>query len=124
MRRTRIKPISNKKRAEFPARAECRRIVIERDKVCQFLLHVPEEWWARPIISALPVECTASQEVHEPARRANCDYLDPSECVLLCGRHHAWVGANIDLAREMGLYVDAVGRTPSKSRLLTDFDLS
>lgn len=115
MKRTRLRPMSAKTRARIPGRQECRRIVIERDKTCRFWAAFnfmpPGEYEVPP--------CGGRPEVHEPARRGNCDFTDPAECILLCERHHAWVGRNIDLARRIGLYVDAVGRPTSKGLLHT-----
>lgn len=99
-----MRSVSKKRAAEAPLRAECCRIVLERDKGCVF--------WRRVEASDLREDfpaCSGMLEVHEPGRRRNTDYLSPADCVVLCSRHHAWVHAHPKISETLGLYVRSVG---------------
>lgn len=91
--RTRINPVSERRRFEFAERAQCRAIVMSRDRVCRGK-------------GLTPVNCTSTPtEVHELGRgayRTSC-YLDPDLCLGLCHTCHAWVTGHPSLANDLGL---------------------
>lgn len=84
--KTRIKPVSDKRRATFPAREKCVRIVKKRDgykcRVCG------EDGY----------------DVHEILTRAQGgDPTDPDNAVLLCREHHDFAHNHPKWAAEVGL---------------------
>lgn len=93
MKRSRIRPISKKRQDQAEARAECRRIVLERDRTCRGL-------------HSTPVRCqVVPSEVHELGRgsyRETC-WLDPELCIGLCRPCHQWVTEHPHDAVEAGL---------------------
>ena len=84
---------SARTKRDEPARAECREIVLARDRVCRGQ-------------RLTPVRCAGvATDVHElkrgSARRSV--YLDPDMCIGLCRPCHDWVTANPNAACELGL---------------------
>lgn len=100
MRRSRIKPMSSRRRADVAARAEVVRQVHERDRTCQAAPVWPD------------VECGGGFDVHEPLTRARGgNPLDPDQCVLLCHFHHRAVHDNPDRSHELCLLKHAWERS-------------
>jgi hypothetical protein len=115
VKRTRLKPVSDKRRATFPARKAAMAEVRARDSnTCQFWLRLVV--WAqesgavyfpnRPNVDgaallrqcreAFPVhvpDCFGDLNGHEPRKQAHHseDYTDPERIVLLCNVHNDWV---------------------------------
>ena len=94
MKRSRIKPISDKRRATLPARRECMEIVRARDKVCQFWTHVcdssldHEDW----LVCWEDRFCSGPLDGHEPRHRSQGgDPTNPDEVQLICRHHHDFV---------------------------------
>ena len=88
MKRSPLKPISEKRRATLPARERCRQAVLERDGGrCR---------------AKLPGCWKFATEVHEPLPRGRGgDETDPAACIALCPACHrqihdnpAWATAN------------------------------
>ena len=91
-RRRRVRPMSDKRRAELAARRECREVVLERDGGCVAARH------------GVAGACRGALEVHEIVTRARGGSItDPSNCVALCGEHHEWVTGHPAEAHTVGL---------------------
>jgi hypothetical protein len=97
-----VKPVSDRRRSETEQRAEVRRLVKARDRVCQG----PGAGLPDPCAS--PFEWRAELEVHEYAQRSTHpgSHLDPDLCVLLCQHHHDMVTSPVG---EMRALVERVG---------------
>ena len=92
-RRTRIAPISAKRRSLLARRSEVREIVLDRDGGCVGATRLPD------------IVCAGPVDVHEIVRRsqnANA-WLEPDLCVAICRAHHDAVHAHPAQAREAGL---------------------
>ena len=111
MKRTRINPVSDKRRATWEPRRQAMTVVRERDRYCQFFVRLVV--WAQtteavdfssgdgPAILAAAREafgyptpdCFGPLNGHEPRKQAHHpeDYLDPERIVLLCDGHNSWV---------------------------------
>jgi len=93
VKRSRVNPVSKKRRDQREARDECRRVVLARDLVCRGFGKTPVE--CRRIVT----------DVHELGRgayRQSC-WLDPDLCIGLCHWCHRWVTDNPQAAVEAGL---------------------
>ena len=91
-RRSRLRPVSKKRRATAEQRRKCREIVIERDGKCKLKTIAPD------------VACWGPIDVHEVVPRGRGgDPLDPDNCLAGCRLHHDLVGANPKRATELGL---------------------
>lgn len=93
-RKSRLRPVSPKRRLEAPERTRVVRRVLERDVLCR---------------ARVSTECTAmlpreAVDVHEilPRSRGG-DYLDPAECIGVCRFCHDWLHAHPKAARALGL---------------------
>jgi hypothetical protein len=95
----RLRPFSKKRRKLLPARAECRREVLERDKTCQFPgCHEP------------------AVHVHEKRLRSQGgDWLNPDGAIGICAEHHDWIHRNRDAARTLSLIQDGKAATGGES---------
>jgi hypothetical protein len=83
----RVRPVSKKRSAQQDARAECRRIVLGRDRMCRGDCGRP------------------ATEVHELGRgayRQSC-WLNPELCLGLCRECHQWVTEHPLEAQDRGL---------------------
>jgi hypothetical protein len=91
---SRLRPISAKRRRLLPLRAAVRVEVLARDVVCQAANRLPD------------VQCGGPLDVHEIAPRSvdPSAWLDPAKAVLVCRRHHDWIGDNPQAAHEVGLH--------------------
>lgn len=94
LKRTRLKPMSARRAGEVDERRGVREAVIHRDRSC------------RAIERGVPGACGGPLDVHEilPRSADASGYLDPANCILLCRRHHEWVGANPSAAHDVGLH--------------------
>jgi len=98
VKRSRINPVSAKRRATFEARRECVEIVLERDKVCQWNVRCAA--LGRDPLHA----CWGPLDVHEPGHRSQgADPTDPEQCVAVCRGCHSFLHAHPLLAKELGL---------------------
>jgi hypothetical protein len=108
VKRTRLNPISKKRRAALPARSAVIREVHERDQHCQFIsrLWAPESGWEEGDLVGVPTRCSGPLDVHEiiPRSAWSAGWLEPSNCVLLCRLHHSWVTENPRVANLLGLH--------------------
>ena len=90
VKRARLNPISKKRRAALPARSAVIREVHERDQHCQFIaaLWNPEAGWEEGDLVGVPTRCSSGLDVHEiiPRSAWSAGWLEPSNCVLLCGK--------------------------------------
>lgn len=113
MKRTRLRPISEKRRATFAARAECVRIVLARDGGCTFWRRVenyltpwgvePQDPPAPELRGSLP-ECDGPLDVHEPVHRSQGgDPTDPEQCTTVCRAHHDYAHSHPKFAKAIGL---------------------
>lgn len=92
--RSRLAPMSKKRRAEQAERAEVRRRAFERDgHACQGARLVPD------------VACAGPLDAHEITPRGSHPgaHLDLSVVVTLCRAHHDWTHANPYAAYAAGL---------------------
>jgi hypothetical protein len=107
MKRTRLNPISKKRRAALPARSAVIREVHERDQHCRFwdFAWDPKAGWEEGDLVGVPTRCSGPLDVHEIVRRSQNSkaWLDPEACVLLCRRHHQVVSENPKLGHMLGL---------------------
>ena len=107
MKRTRLNPISKKRRAALPARSAVIREVHERDQHCQFIaaLWNPEAGWEEGDLVGVPTRCGGPLDVHEiiPRSAWSAGWLEPSNCLLLCRAHHRWTTENPRVANLLGL---------------------
>jgi hypothetical protein len=105
MKRSPLRPVSPKRRANLTVRAEIRAQVLERDDyLCQFwtraksldLMNLPH----------VPIACGGPLDVHEIIpRSAWADgYLVVDNCIAVCRRHHDWIGDYPELAAEHNLH--------------------
>jgi hypothetical protein len=91
VKRTRLRPVSEKRRATFAARAECVRIVTERDRTCRFPVRL-EAALMRSEVRKEDLACWGPLDVHEPIHRSQgADPTDPNQCELVCRGHHNWL---------------------------------
>lgn len=101
MKRSRLRPVSRKKRDTFAARTKVIIRVHERDITCRFEHHCTMLGY-----SALDTVCSGPLDVHEIIPRSVYPgaELDVDNCVLLCRRHHEFVGDHPDIAHILGLH--------------------
>lgn len=94
MKRTRLRPVSRKRRSETKARAEVRRVTFER---AGYQCQAREVW--------LDIECGGPLDCHEIVARSAYPggHLDPSNTLALCRRHHDAVDAEPLKAAAKGL---------------------
>lgn len=101
MKRSPLRPVSVKARARRKDEAEFRRIVQARDSWrCQFAAYAYDHGMTTT------AACSGPYEVHHIAPRSIAPHLtlDPSNGVVLCSTHHAWVGAHPKEAHAIGLH--------------------
>ena len=93
MKRTRLKQVSAKRRAEAPLRAKVRELTIERAKGRCEAAHL------------VPIPCRGELEVHERHQRSirPGSHLDLDDTMAICADHHRWIDANIAEAHRLGL---------------------
>ena len=96
-RRTRLKPVSAKRRAQFEGRATCREIVLERDgHLCQ---------------ARLPGCWVTATDVHEVLSRGRGGSItDPENCLALCRPCHKFITENPMWSKDQGFAVSAQPR--------------
>ena len=89
----RIKPVSDKRRAEIELRRDVVMEVHARDRYCQ-----AEKLWPE-------IACGGPLDVHEPNARSRNqgDWLDAAKSILICRQHHSAIHEHPRLARERGL---------------------
>jgi len=109
MKRSPLRPVSPKRRAALPKRAEVRDIVLDRDNwSCQFMnaLAASVPTGKTPDLADVPLACGGPLDVHEiiPRSADPTAWLRPEACKTLCRRHHDWVGDHPALAHEIGLH--------------------
>jgi hypothetical protein len=92
-RRKRLKPMSDKRRAEIPERQRVVAEVLARDGFkCRVAPFLPD------------LACSGPLDGHEPRTRARGgDPLDPDQVVTCCRLHHDWIHTNPDEATALGL---------------------
>ena len=107
MKRSRIKPVSDKRLAESDARWECRNEVMKR---ANYRCQAPDDAFGVPHGGPLDVDEKAGRNVYPGG------HLDPDACQLLCRAHHQAKHSFPDLARRLGLRTDSwdMSGVPSK----------
>lgn len=97
LKRTRLNPVSKRRRDERGPRADVVAQVIARDKVCQFFprlnqwasLARGEEYLDRGEgICGLPFCDDGPLTAHEPGHSRNVGRLNPDEAMAMCWRHN------------------------------------
>ena len=106
--------MSAKRRALLPERAAVKQAAHERDAWrCQFWTFYDRAERAvrdnngRPFdLPAVPLACSQGLEAHEVIPRSawTAGWLELSNIVSLCPRHHAWVGDHPNAAEAIGLH--------------------
>ena len=93
MRRSRLNPISKKRRSQLAERKQVREFVLARDNGCVGAQLVT---W---------VSCAGPIDVHEVVRRSqdSTAWLNPDLCVSICRSHHDYCHANPGVAYQIGL---------------------
>lgn len=88
-----MRQMSKKREAERAERAKVREAVRRRDGSCR----------ARDVA---PGRCGGPLDVHEVIPRSawRAGYLVVDNCLLVCRRHHDWIGAEPDAAHDLGLH--------------------
>lgn len=107
MKRTPLRPISRRRRNQQHARQQVVAQVHDRDRYCRFWDYVWDSTARLPgDLATAPKDCCGPLDVHEiiPRSAWALGYLEPTNCVLLCRGHHAWVGDNPAEAHRMGLH--------------------
>ena len=107
MKRTPLRPVSPKRRAENVVYAAFRESILERDDWrCRFWNFTkPED----EMDVSLPIACTPFLEVHHLASRKAfpAGLMEPTNVVTLCSRHHQHVTEHPAWAEARGLYIRA-----------------
>ena len=93
MKRSRLNPMSAKRRSEIPQRRAVVAAVLERDgHECRAKASVPD------------VKCFGDLIAHELIPRGEGgDYLDPLHCLCVCWGHNSWIHDHSKEAYELGL---------------------
>lgn len=93
LKRSRINFISEKTKNEMPERKEVRRIVLARDMgLC------------RAKFLVVSTQCSGPLDIDEVIPRGRGgNYLDPTNCQVLCRAHHRWKHDNPAEAERLGL---------------------
>lgn len=104
--------MSKRRRSEQVARREVVAQVHYRDRVCQApgkLMMLPVGHVGLDIIQV----CSGPLDVHEIIPRSAWPkgYLDPGNCILVCRRHHNWIGDHPRSAALVGLHKFSWDRT-------------
>lgn len=103
----RLRPMSKKRKAEMPARADTRSTVLARDRGCvaDDMVHVLMADGRRVTVPHGQIGGRAPLEVHEIRGGADrsTTYLEPDWCIALCPVAHDWIGSHRDDAVELGL---------------------
>jgi hypothetical protein len=108
VKRTRLRPRSDKAIARDEARRACVAAVIARDKVCQFpmLLAAYEREHGPVPLGGDDRHCHGWPLVaHEPKHRRNVDPTDPENCIAVCPFHNELIETLGDVAYDIGLLV-------------------
>lgn len=117
-RRTRLKPISDRKRARTAQRREVVAEARARDRGrCRLdeLVGVavidPEQPFA-VVVGVVPDRCWGPLDAHEIIPRSvwRDGDLDVDNVAMLCRAHHDWVGDNPNAAELLGLHGRSWGR--------------
>jgi hypothetical protein len=111
VKRSPLRRISEKRKAQLPARRRCIQIVLERDKVCQLHPRLDAYWreWGLDAYTVLLAEvpapdCWGPLDVHEPGHRSQgADPTDPDQCVALARGCHDWVHGHPLIAKALTL---------------------
>lgn len=94
MKRSRLNPMSKKRRASLGERERVRLEVFQRDGGCQLA-------WA---VSAIPA-CAGPLTVHHLLKASQGGPYHPENLVVLCAFHNGWVEDNPKHAYEFGLVI-------------------
>jgi len=111
VKRSPLRRISEKRKAQLPARRKCVQVVLERDKVCQFQPRLEAYWREngldayKQLVAGLPLhDCWGPLDVHEPGHRSQgADPTDPAACVLVCRGHHDFLHSRPLIAKALTL---------------------
>lgn len=107
MKRSRVKPFSQKRIDDREARAALREIVVERDKVCQFWVYIDRAGIGRQG-HGFP-GCLGDLVPHEPGGSRNVGRLNPDESIAICFVHNQFIEDLGQLAYDVGLKKHANG---------------
>ena len=105
LKRTPLARIGRKAKSKAYTRAKVCKIVRARDVHCVWHWHYATVS-PQPAVTLEEATCGGRLDVHEICPRTvwpDGD-LDPTNCALLCRRHHHWLDAHRDIAVRMGLY--------------------
>jgi hypothetical protein len=93
MKRSPIRAVSKKKRAQVAAWRQTRLVVIKRDVTCRAAELAPE------------VRCWGREEIHHLRRRSQGGTDLPANLALVCEAHHFHVHAHPEWAASVGLLI-------------------
>ncbi len=104
MKRTRLKPISDKRRAQSEERREVVAAVVARDGRCQlFPLLCDYMQISRTDLikyAGVPRCDLKPLTAHEPGHSRNVGRLNPEESIAMCWRHNGWLEDLTGIMRE------------------------
>lgn len=113
MKRTPLRPMSNKRRAQLEQRRAVIRQVHERDRDCVFWATCWGERgiteWIEGDLQHFPVACGGELDVHEVVQRSvrPSAWLEPDLAVLLCRVHHSALDDHPAEAIRIGLLANS-----------------
>jgi hypothetical protein len=111
VKRSPLRRISEKRKAQLPARRRCVQIVLARDVTCRFGPRL-DAYWAvygldayRELLGSVAIpDCWGPLDVHEPGHRSQgADPTDPAACVLVCRGHHDFLHSRPLIAKALTL---------------------
>lgn len=119
MKRTRLRPRSDKAIARDEARRACVAAVIARDKVCQFpmLLAAYEREHGPVPLGGDDRHCHGWPLVaHEPKHRRNVDPTDPTSCLAACPFHNTEAEGSLRWIAELIGFIERGNAEPYRRR--------
>lgn len=121
--RQRIKPFSQQRIDDRPARSDVREVVVARDKICQFWPIIVRGRGPGPVSSSIYLDldknyarCMGDLVPHELAGSRNVGRLNPDECVAMCYLHNQQIEDMGEAAYALGLKVHGNGK-PIRHRI-------
>lgn len=105
MKRTPLKAVGRKARSKREARVDVIDYVHFRDRTCRFPARADR--MTGVVGMMIPVmPCWNELDVHEIIPRSAWPdgELEPSNCILICRRHHIWIDQHPEVAHAMGLH--------------------
>lgn len=102
LRRTRLAPMSQKRKRESRIYSEKRKAFLAKNPICGVWLDLwADEEWAlmREIWNGMPPAYPPATECHHKARRTGKNYLDDTTWLAVSAPAHRWIETHADQAR-------------------------